>query len=795
VKLPTVITRIAKISVLLPTTATVLLAIIGANSLYQIQVIEPWQENILARVNSDAETAANAVSTFIMKLTDPLNEAARGVPLITALESDNDKLIIEAQYELLKKWPVNGDILLLRRAADYLDSSENFVALDLLRKSSAGETPRPSAVRLDDVWTVFIAIPVIRDKGNDAIAGEIAGNLLVNFPISAISGRLSEHLESAQIAIRQTSDNFQPLTIFSRGSSSSELNTTVPIKAVPGWMLSYAAPESLPEDVAKSIKSFLASLSGIMLFTLAVIGLIIRYADWLTVQISRLTKRPDEATVEEGDIPPDELDKLISEKLIRREKADQLIETAPETDTSDAKDPFSDEVFRSYDIRGDTKTQITPLFAEALGKTLGTRVILDSPTTMLVAADGRTTSPTLRAALVKGILSTGCDVVDIGCNPTPVFNFGIQNLTSVSSGVVITASHNPAGDNGFKIIIDNNVLTPSEITQLAEAMRLEDWAQGSGKYSEQDVIEAYNKAILENISINKPLNVVVDCGNGAMAAIAPRLLSSLGCQVTPLYCDIDGNFPNHPPDPSEPANLQDLITTVQHDNADLGLAFDGDGDRLVAVSGSGRIIWPDELMMIFSRDLLTKQPDSTIVFDVKSTRRLAELINSYGGTPVMCRTGHSNIRRELQANNAPLAGEYSGHIFFGDRWFGFDDGLYAAARLVEIIDLREQSLDEIVSSFEIMVATHEIRVPVTDDKKFDIVEQISSNAIFSGGTLNKMDGLRVDFDKGWGLVRASNTSASLTLRFEAISEEALEEVQQLFKDQITEIVPEITLPW
>jgi len=297
--------------------------------------------------------------------------------------------------------------------------------------------------------------------------------------------------------------------------------------------------------------------------------------------------------------------------------------------------------------------------------------------------------------------------------------------------------------------------------------------------------------VLNDVKTRTPLSVVIDCGNGVAGDIAPRLLAALGCNATPLYCDIDGTFPQHPPDPTCPANLEDLRKVVTGIGADLGIALDGDGDRLVAVSGSGRIVWPDELLMIFARDILTSHPGADVVFDVKSTRRLTNLVNGYGGQAVMCRTGHSHIRAKVAELKAPLGGEFSGHIFFGDRWFGFDDGLYAAARLIEILSLREQNLDSVLAAFETSVATAEIRLPVSEADKFALIERVQDAAVFEDAKISVIDGLRVEFDTGWGLIRASNTESAVSLRFEADDAQQMGIIQQRFRVLLEAVAPDL----
>ncbi len=759
-------------------------AILIGYKLYQVQILKPWNETILKQVGINADALASEVTNYMKGLEVRLKQEAEKEALGRALLSDDKSSIIAVQNRIMESWPLVKSVSLVKNPKDYPSYSENFAAAELLHQASSGKTLAPVAIKLEEEWAIYIATPV---RVNDDAT--VVGSLLATFSGDVLKTPIEDNLEHPGLTkILQKASGFKPETILSLGNSSTDLQKVVPVKTVPGWQLSYTAKTALIRDIAQPRALFLSSLSGLILITLALMVLLIRYSTLLSRDIRVIFSTKQK--ISPGDLAPEELNELVSKELLSTK-------SHLATGTEDAGDTgkYPPEVFRDYDIRGRARNQITIQFAEALGKTLGSNAITSQQSTLAVAADGRTTSPKLQEALIKGILSTGCNVIDLGCIPTPVFNFGLHILPEVTSGVIVTASHNPPEDNGFKVIIDQNAVKPHDIALLAQAMSAEQWHQGKGNYRTQSVEDAYCNTIDNDVQIIKPLHVVVDCANGVMGPLAPKALEAIGCRVTPMYCDIDGEFPNHAPDPSDPNNLQDLIAVVGHENADLGLAFDGDGDRLVAVSATGRIVWPDELLMIYARDMLNRQPGTPVVFDVKSTRRLASLIKNYGGQPLMCKTGHSNIRRQIQDSGAPLGGEYSGHIFFNDRWFGFDDGLYAAARLIEIIDIREQSLDEIINTFDSTVATPEIKIPVPDDQKFEIMDAMTKNAAFKSGTLNKLDGLRVEFADGWGLIRASNTSPFLTLRFEADNREALQAIQACFKEQISPIIPDNKLPF
>ncbi|MBV1959923.1 MAG: phosphomannomutase/phosphoglucomutase [Pseudomonadales bacterium] len=453
------------------------------------------------------------------------------------------------------------------------------------------------------------------------------------------------------------------------------------------------------------------------------------------------------------------------------------------------------EIFRAYDIRGVFEQSLTIEITEMIGKAIGSEVIDQGEQQVVVAADGRLSSPALKEALINGLTSTGCNVIDIGVTPTPVLYFALHHLGH-RSGVMITGSHNPVEYNGLKIVIDGITIAEDRIQALYHRVLQDDHVTGNGRHESILVNDHYMDRVCNDVAlIADPLKLVVDCGNGVAGSVAPGMLRALGCEVTELYCEVDGNFPNHAPDPSKSENLQDLISSVTSMNADLGLAFDGDGDRLIAVSGSGKIIQPDRLMMLFARDIVSRNPGADVVFDVKSSKHLAEVISEAGGRPVMWKSGHSLMKAKSDELGALLAGEFSGHLFFRERWYGFDDGIYTAARLLEVLSTEGLTLDELMSEFPWSPNTPELDIDIPDDKKFVFVERFREAANFEGGSQTDLDGVRVDFPDGWGLVRASNTMPKLTARFEADDEAALERIQDLFRQQLQAIDAEITIPF
>ena len=435
------------------------------------------------------------------------------------------------------------------------------------------------------------------------------------------------------------------------------------------------------------------------------------------------------------------------------------------------------EPFRAYDIRGDTKF-LTANVVYALGRAIATKLFETNQSTIILGRDGRLTSPELMQALQTGLLEMGVDIIDLGIVSSPMVYFATCNL-QYNSGISLTASHNPKHHNGLKIIIDGKSLSEQQLQTLRLRAEQETvLAKKPGKVSFIDISQQYINTICEQIKLQKNHKVVVDCGNGAGSEIAPRVFAALGCEVVPLFCKIDGNFPNHHPDPGCPENLVDLQRAVIEHKADLGLAFDGDADRLGVVSGKGEIVWPDKQMIIFAQDVLATQPGAEIIFDVKCSNVLFSAIKKAGGKPVMWKTGHSLIKSKMRESNAPLAGEMSGHIFFGSPWFGFDDGVFAGARLLQYLDRMDQDLTKIIGQLPVTYSTHELKVPVAEADKSKIMQQLGQ-CMPDGGEVNYLDGLRLTFDNGWMLIRPSNTTPYLTVRYEANSQQDLKALKQV----------------
>ena len=452
-------------------------------------------------------------------------------------------------------------------------------------------------------------------------------------------------------------------------------------------------------------------------------------------------------------------------------------------------------IFRAYDIRGVVDESLTEETVENIGWALGSEALDRNENTIIIGRDGRLSGERLSNALCKGILKSGCDVIDIGAVPTPTLYFATHLLPS-QSGVMLTGSHNPPEYNGIKMVLGGETLSNEAIQKLYLRIVNNDLHTGSGELSQRSVCDEYIDDICQRIHLEKKIKVVIDCGNGIGGLIAPKLFQQLGCDVEQLFCEVDGNFPNHHPDPSQPENLKQLIEAVKKHNADLGISFDGDADRLGLVTNTGNIIWPDRQLMLFAIDVLSRNPGAEIIYDVKCTKHLKDVISEHGGVPCMCKTGHSFVKAELKSRkDALLGGEMSGHMFFKERWYGFDDALYAGARLLEIVSQKNETVDEIFNALPNSVNTPELKLNISDAEKFIFMDKLKESAVFPEGEVTTIDGIRVDFPDGFGLIRPSNTTPCLVLRFEADDEAGLQRIQNQFREQLLKIDASLELPF
>lgn len=451
------------------------------------------------------------------------------------------------------------------------------------------------------------------------------------------------------------------------------------------------------------------------------------------------------------------------------------------------------EIFKAYDIRGIVGKTLTPDIVEAIGQAIGSEALARKQTTICVGYDGRLSGPELAAALSRGIRKAGIDVINLGLVATPVVYFAAHHLNT-HCGVMVTGSHNPPDYNGLKMVLAGETLSGEVIQSLRMRIETSNLAQGAGKESSYHIDDEYIAKISSHIKLARPMKIAADCGNGVAGAFAKKLYEALGCQVQELFCEVDGHFPNHHPDPSVPENLEDLIRVLKTGDAEIGLAFDGDGDRLGVVTKQGNIIYPDRQLLLFAEDVLTREPGATIIYDVKSTRNLAPWIKARGGVPLMWKTGHSLVKAKMKETGAALAGEMSGHVFFKERWYGFDDGLYSGARLLEILS-QFADVSKVLNALPDSVSTPEQHINMKEGEPHALIAHLQKTAKFANAEVLTIDGLRVEYADGFGLMRPSNTTPVIVLRFEADNAEALARIQNDFRKVILAAAPEAKLPF
>jgi phosphomannomutase/phosphoglucomutase len=713
---------------------------------------------ILQAVNSDAVTAAIAAAG------DGAQDAARA-----ALKQVLPDLVSADFYKADLSDVLSGDFAKFgyAKAAMLVRSHE----LNL-------GAPLQSHLKPNKQRVLAFALPAMRDR--DAVA--FAYVELPFEPMLDVFHQLS--VSNARIDLRQGDGRGDLLldSIGDTGTSSSLNDLGIPVggSVFRVGAVTESFPIFLPDNlwIVFPLAIVLALAGGFLLYA--------RKVGW-TAAVDRLARR--QAAVSDQTTLAQALAKEPKAAATARPKAALAAPANVEVEVDQS-------IFRAYDIRGVLGKTLTAGVARQIGRAIGSEARDRGLHEIAVGRDGRLSGPELSGALIEGLRSTGCNVIDIGAAPTPVLYFATYHL-NVGSGISVTGSHNPPDYNGFKIMLGGETLAESAITALYTRIKENRFVEGSGTLQKMDISNDYIARITDDIAIEHKLKVVVDCGNGIAGAIAPAVLEGVGCEVLPLYCDVDGTFPNHHPDPSDLHNLQDLILSVKQMNADLGLAFDGDGDRLGVVTASGEVIFPDRLLALFAKDVLTRVPGAIIIYDVKCTGKLQPLILQAGGSPIMWKTGHSLIKAKMRETDAALAGEMSGHFFFAERWYGFDDGIYAAARLVEILaaDVEGRTPQEIFDTLPKGVSTPELKIPFAEGEHYMFIERFQKKATFEGARITTIDGVRADWPDGWGLVRASNTTPVLVLRFDADTDAALKRIQDAFRKQLTALDPNLKLPF
>lgn len=823
----------------------VVLAGIAAVVLLHFMVVKPsGTERLLVQQKHEVEAAAARLNRYLELLQQSVQGLATQAYVRRAVESGD--ALEGAEQQLAGALPGIQAVYLFPAGAIPRSADDKallgFAGLELARKAEAGGKLYPDAFPRENRWFVQIATP-IRNPETDAAMG----SLLMVFEasrleplLSVVNPELGGKLDlvqtvsgTARTVVTKGAGNGEPIsrTLINPDWSVAYRPAQVPappvdivvialmvgvpvlIAAVAIWLLLGSAQRSLRQDVASLVqwahKAFGGERSrppGFRWDMIASLGEVLyrlsqtadkRMARSQAAPSARPGTRPSASGDDEEPLFQDkdvlDIDMMDGDEDVLGFPGESSPQREPSPDVFSDEGPevqLSPEIFRAYDIRGIVGETLSEDVVRVIGRAIGSEAAARGVEALCVGYDGRHSSPALAEALAEGVMAAGCDVIHIGAVPTPVLYFATHELQT-GSGVMVTGSHNPANYNGLKIMLGGETLSGEAIQQLYRRVETGELASGQGEESSQDVRRAYLDRIVGDIAVAAPLKVVVDAGNGIAGELAPLLIEELGCEVIPLYCEVDGDFPNHHPDPGKPANLADLIARVQAEGADLGVAFDGDGDRLGVVTNTGKIIWPDRLLMLFARDVVSRNPGADVLYDVKCSRRLATVVSEAGGRPIMWKTGHSLMKAKMRETGALLAGEMSGHIFFGERWYGFDDGLYSAARLLEILGIDDRHCDEVFDDFPEDVSTPELNVEVTESSKFEIMERLASEGDFGDGSISTIDGIRVDYADGWGLCRASNTTPVLALRFEGETREALERIQGVFREQLHRVAPDL----
>lgn len=675
------------------------------------------------------------------------------------------------------------DVLGADLAAGYADAATfGYARLALLESALAEGKPALRVIRDGGGNRLGLAAPV-------QLAGVGPAVVYVRQPLLRLTAPLDQVQAPGNgfLALRQGAHN-----IVAQGDSGLSESAEAMARPVAGTPLRLAAGVPNVEPGPLGLGALASAVVALLLAFIAVLLVVGRGR--LPTSLPLPSRRSAVADADHGPTLRESL-QMVPPTV----PSEALSEAVPPPPPPVPAEELAAGIFRAYDIRGVVGSELTARTAALIGQAIGTVALEQGLREVVIGRDGRLSGPELSAGLAEGLRRAGCAVIDIGLAPTPVVYFGAFHLRT-GTCVAVTGSHNPPDYNGFKIVIGGETLSGDAITDLYQRIvegRLVQAAE-PGDYQQREVSADYIQRIADDVQLDRPLKVVADAGNGVAGAFAPQLLEAIGAEVIPLYCDVDGTFPNHHPDPSEPANLEDLVQTVKRFGADLGVAFDGDGDRLGVVTGEGKIIYADRLLMLFAADVLMRNPGAMVIYDVKCTGKLSDHVLRNGGSPLMWKTGHSLMKAKMRETDAELAGEMSGHFFFKERWFGFDDGLYAAARLLEILAQREETPDDVLAELPEMVATPELKVPVAEGTPHALVAMLvaaaqSPDNPYVGGRLSTIDGLRVDFADGWGLVRASNTTPVLVLRFEGNDEAALERIQALFRSQLQPVLGDTPL--
>ncbi|WP_223787549.1 phosphomannomutase/phosphoglucomutase [Marinicella meishanensis] len=735
------------------------------------------KDNIFERrALSHLESQSERLATQIEQATNNIRDRAGA---IIAHNPDADDIVglIEANTE---------DTLRVVKITEPVDQIEpttefpgiNFATLDMIKQTSETQQEPQPEIHLYGQRNQYLNFVYIQ-KPNDTY-------VVVSYPVELIIKPQRLEFDRSELALVQKSGAYSSVVLQKWGQvdpNAARNNQEIPIPNSP-FYVTYA--------VEKNYSGlFNLSFTGSAIALLC--SLALAYLTYLKRKEALVIINQKKAAAKEEKV-------YVHTPSVKKSSGTAQLDDKNTESGGDAAAALEDmplpdkSIFKAYDIRGIVDKTLTVSAVEQIGHAIGSENLNRGRKSIVVARDGRLSGPALLEALIKGIARSGCDVINIGAVPTGVLYFSTHHLET-GSGVMLTGSHNPADYNGLKIMLDGETLAGKLISNLYDMIANKDLLHGQGSVQELDIADDYVDYISSEIQLENEPTVVVDCGNGIPGELGPEVLEEIGCEVIPLHCEVDGSFPNHHPDPSVPENLQDLIATLKSVDADIGIAFDGDGDRLGVVTKAGEIINPDRLLMLFAKDVLSRQPGSSIIFDVKCTGHLPKSIVKHGGMPIMWKTGHSFMKAKLKETNAALAGEMSGHFFFNERWFGFDDGIYAAARLLEILDQEDGTPEEVFDTLPNSVNTPELKVHMQEGEHYLFMDKFIEKASFPDAKITTIDGIRADFAGGWGLVRCSNTTPCLVIRFDADDEDTLHQIQEEFRSQLLAVSDSLELPF
>ena len=781
----------------------------------------------IAQAKQQTQAAAQAIANHVEEINrqrrELIENLSRQPLLIDRFEMGDSVELVSEQDRLTRLVPDALQIRLLPAGVSEPDTelkpNMSYASLQMLRRAEERDGVLPAEAHQYNTAHQHIAIASGVRRTPEAPA---VGVLHAAFSLSDIQVLLDSVDDYAgRVELQQIVPDKAPFTLASKGPAvgNESPDRTMPIQGSI-WQLAYWGGTGTGPGMVDRL-SLVGP--GLLVFLLVSVLLFL-----LSQQIIKALKKdqstilmlfeamvagrpPKQQSAQLGDLQPtlDVLEHQLREhRASMAEKAkgrqamgpgiavdEELPEVMEKSSVSLTESvEISPTIFRAYDIRGVVGETLTEEVVARLGQGIGSEVFDRGFQSVLVARDARNSSDSLQSALIQGLKASGRDVIDVGLVPTPMLNYAIHEH-NIECGVIVTGSHNPPQYNGLKLIIGGDSPTREGIQELRRRIDAHQLLQGEGSFDSMDITSDYIERIVSDIRLGQPMKVVVDCGNAAASVVAPELYRQLGCEVIELYCTVDGSFPNHHPDPGDPKNMEALQQAVVEHQAALGLAFDGDGDRLGVVDSSGKLIWPDRLLMYLATDVLSREPGGDIIYDVKCSRHLANIILSSGGRPLMWKSGHSNLKSKMKESHALLAGEFSGHIMFSERWYGFDDGLYAGARLLEMLSLDYRTSAEVFAELPEGLATPEYALRLEEGKAQEVMKAVDQLPDLPGARLVKIDGLRAEFEQGWGLVRASNTTPALLFRFESDSEEGLAHVQSIFRDLLAKVAPDLTAPF